>query len=290
MTLATAFADGRLPGVSPGIYSDNDFRAISELIYGESGIVLPLGKAMLVYSRIVPLVRESGSATFAEYIQLIRNDATRRKKAVDALTTNHTYFYREDHHFLHLAATARPRLVAQLEAGGRVRMWSAGCSSGEETWSLVLTFLGEDRDEGLRLARRNVRLLASDLADHVLRTASAAAYAESDVKDVPYILRQNWLTSKDGKVSVCEAARSIVRFRELNLHSDWPMRQPFDVIFCRNVMIYFDQPTKERLISRFAAQLKPGGFLYIGHSERVSGPAASLLEAVGPTIYRRRVA
>ncbi len=290
MTVAAAFANGCLPGVSPGIYSDNDFRAISELIYGESGNVLPQGKAMLVYSRIAPLVRKSGKTTFAEYIGMIRSDPAMRKQAVDALTTNHTYFYREAHHFLHFAETVRPSLVDRLEAGGAVRMWSAGCSSGEETWSLVMTFLGEERVEGHRLAKRNVLLLASDLADHVLRTASAGIYAEGDVKDVPYILRQNWLKTQDGNVAVCDAARSIVRFRELNLLGDWPMRQPFDVIFCRNVMIYFDQTTKERLISRFAAQLKPGGFLYIGHSERVSGPAASLLEAVGPTIYRRRVA
>jgi chemotaxis protein methyltransferase CheR len=289
MSLNAAFADGELPGVSPGIYGRDDFQAIAELVYGESGNVLPQGKAMLVYSRIAPLVRESGKATFRDYIASIRNDAAERKRAVEALTTNHTFFYREAHHFQHFAQTARPPLVERLNAGQRVRLWSAGCSSGEETWSLVLTLLGEDRHEGLRLAKRDVRLLASDLAQKVLRAAANATYAEADLREVPEALRSNWLNSAPDGVSVCAEARSIVRFRELNLLGDWPMRQTFDVIFCRNVMIYFDQPTKERLIARFAAQLKPGGYLYIGHSERVSGAAASMLEPVGPTIYQRGI-
>ena len=287
MTVSAAFSDGQLPGVSPGIYSHADFRAIAELVYGESGNVLPQGKAMLVYSRIAPLVRKSGKGTFRDYIAVIRKDAHERKRAVDALTTNHTFFYREAHHFHHFAATARPPLVQRLNAGERVRIWSAGCSSGEETWSLVMTLLGEDRREGLRLAKRDIRLLASDLAGHVLQSAARAVYPEGDLREVPEMLRRNWLKQGNGEVSVCPEARALVRFRELNLLGDWPMRQPFDVIFCRNVMIYFDQPTKERLVARFAAQLRPGGFLYIGHSERVTGPAAGLLEPVGPTIYHR---
>jgi chemotaxis protein methyltransferase CheR len=290
MKVAAAFADGRLPGISPGVYSDADFRAIAELVYAESGNVLPQGKAMLVYSRIAPLVRRSGSATFAEYVAMIRQDPNQRKAAVDALTTNHTFFFRENHHFEHFAEKVRPQLLAKLDRGEQVRLWSAGCSSGEETWSLILTLLGEDRREGHRLIKRDVRLLASDLADHVLRKASAARYAEADVKDVPPALRQNWLEVAEGVVSVCDLARSIVRFRELNLLGEWPMRRPFDVIFCRNVMIYFDQETKERLVSRLAHQLQPGGYLYIGHSERASGPASNELELVGPTIYRRRSA
>lgn len=287
MNILGTLPDGRLPGVSPDIYSDADFRAIAELIYAESGNVLPQGKAMLVYSRIAPLVRNSGSATFAEFVALIQTDAEQRKRAVDALTTNHTFFYREAHHFRHFAEVVRPALVERLEAGEQVRMWSAGCSSGEETWSLALTLLGEDRGQGQRLAKRNVRLLATDLARHVLQRAGEATYVATEVKDVPPALRQNWLVSGGGTIRVADEARSLVRFRELNLLGEWPLRQLFDVIFCRNVMIYFDQPTKERLVARFAAQLKPGGYLYIGHSERVSGPATGLLEPVGPTIYRR---
>ncbi|MFC3097214.1 CheR family methyltransferase [Alteraurantiacibacter palmitatis] len=290
MTLAAAFAEERLPGVSPGVYSDADFRAIAELIYAESGNVLPDGKAMLVYSRIAPLVRRAGVQTFADYIALIRQDAAERKCAVDALTTNHTFFFREAHHFAHFAQVTRPALLDRLEQGEAVRLWSAGCSSGEETWSLVLTLLGEDRREGQAILKRDVRLLASDIADQVLRRAEAASYSEAEVKDVPPALRKAWLTMQDSEVRVREEARAIVRFRQLNLMGEWPMARSFEAIFCRNVMIYFDQPTKEKLVLRFAQRLRPGAFLYIGHSERVSGPATDLLDQVGPTIYRRRAA
>ncbi len=290
MNLTAAFADGRVPGVSPDVYSDADFRAISDLIYAESGNVLPKGKAMLVYSRIAPLVRKAGKQTFADFIELIRHDPEQRKGAVDALTTNHTFFFREGHHFRHFAEHVRPHLIQQLESGARARLWSAGCSSGEETWSLVLTLLGEDRAEGLRLLKRDLVLLASDLAAHVLRKAIAATYTASEIRDLPPKLKANWLKQTGDSIAVNEETRGIVRFRELNLLGDWPMRQQFDVIFCRNVMIYFDSETKERLIGRFVDQLKPGGYLYIGHSERASGPAMKQIECVGPTIYRKKAA
>ncbi len=288
MSLTEAFSDGQIPGVSPGIYSDVDFRTIARLLHGQAGIVLPKGKATLVYSRIAPLVRQSNCGTFGEYLKLIAASPVETKRVIDALTTNHTFFYREAHHFSHLAETARPALLDKLNRGDPVRIWSAGCSSGEETWSLIVTLLGEDTAEGRRMTKRDLRVLASDLAAHVLRKAEAGDYGAVEVKDVPPVLRRNWLRDSGDAVSVSPEARSIVRFRELNLLGDWPMQQPFDVIFCRNVMIYFDLPTKERLVARFAAQLQPGGYLYIGHSERVTGPAAALLEPVGPTIYRKR--
>jgi chemotaxis protein methyltransferase CheR len=276
------------PASAPASTDRRDFAAIAEMVYGESANVLPQGKAMLVYSRIAPLVRKSGKTTFADYVALIRNDPGERKQAVEALTTNHTFFYREAHHFEHFAETVRPQLITRLQAGEKVRLWSAGCSSGEETWSLVLTLLGEDLREGKQPGEARLRVLASDLSAMFCKRRRQGTYAEADVKDVPKALCDNWLTSSEGKVSVGAKARSIVRFRELNLLGDWPMKQKFDAIFCRNVMIYFDQPTNERLLARFAAQLKPGGYLYIGHSERVSGPAAGLLDAVGPTIYERK--
>lgn len=286
-SLAAAFAE-ELPGVSPDVYDARDFRAIAELVNAEAGIVLPPGKAMLVYSRIAPRVRNTGCGTFAAYIDLVRRDPEERYRAVAALTTNHTFFHRESHHFEHFASEVRPAMVRALDAGQPARLWSAGCSSGEETWSLVMTLLGEDRTRGAQIANRNVRVLASDLADHALAKASAGLYSAADLKAVPEPLRRNWTIAAPGGVSMTEEARRIVRFRMLNLLKDWPFKGRFDVIFCRNVMIYFDQSTKERLVERFAAQLAPGGHLYIGHSERASGPAAAMLEPVGPTIYRRR--
>ncbi|HZU62570.1 MAG TPA: CheR family methyltransferase [Novosphingobium sp.] len=286
--LAGAFAKD-MPGISPDVYGEADFRAVAQIVREEAGIMLPPGKAMLVYSRLAPLVRASGKGTFKAFIEMIRERPEERRKAVCALTTNHTFFYREQHHFEHFAHTVRPWLLDELGHGEAVRMWSAGCSSGEEVFSLTMSLLGPDRPAGKALASRDVRILASDIADHALAKASAATYAEQDIAALPAPLREAWTTSTAGQVTIGPEARGLVQFKRLNLHGEWPMRRPFQVIFCRNVMIYFDQPTKDRLVERFAHQLVPGGFLYIGHSERVSGAAESMLDTVGPTIYRRRM-
>ncbi|USI71712.1 CheR family methyltransferase [Sphingomonas morindae] len=275
------------PGVSAGVYAREDFEAVRDLIYQEAGIVLPPRKATLVYSRLAPLVRATGSATFANYIQRIRADDQERRRAVSALTTNHTFFYREPHHFEHFIETVRPELVHAAETGKPVRLWSAGCSTGEETWSLVLSLLGPDRTEGRRLAQRDVAVLATDIADHALSAAREASYAADALKPVPEPLRRAWSESRDGRAAIVPDATALVRFRWLNLLGEWPMKKKFDVIFCRNVMIYFDQPTKERLVERLGQMLVPNGHLYIGHSERVTGAAARFLSPVGSTIYRR---
>ncbi len=172
---------GALAGVSPGVYGTRDFEAISKIVYDGAGIVLPPSKAMLVYSRLAPMVRDTGSGTFAVYVDKIRSDPAERTRAIEALTTNHTFFYREAHHFEHFADEVRPELMARIAAREPVRMWSAGCSSGEETWSLVLTLLGSDRAEGRRIASSDTLVLATDLASHVIAKASAATYATSDL-------------------------------------------------------------------------------------------------------------
>jgi chemotaxis protein methyltransferase CheR len=279
-----------IPGVSPDIYSATDFAEIAKIIYGAAGIVLPKGKAMLVYSRLAPLVRASATITFAKYIELIRNDKAELSKAVAALTTNHTFFYREAHHFDHLRSEVRPRILEKLRGRQPVRLWSAGCSSGEETWSIVMTLLGADRSAGLDMANRDLRVLATDIAPHAIKRAEEATYPARDMKAVPEDLRRTWTTEQGDQLVMADALRSIVRFRLLNLLGDWPIKGKFDFIFCRNVMIYFDNPTKERLVKRFCEALSPSGFLYIGHSERVTGPAANDFQLVGPTIYRRRAA
>ncbi|HMO69200.1 MAG TPA: protein-glutamate O-methyltransferase CheR [Novosphingobium sp.] len=289
MSLARALdLPGGMPGISPDIYGKADFTAVAAIVHAEAGIVLPSGKAMLVYSRLAPLVRETASGTFALYLDKVRADPAECARMIAALTTNHTFFYREAHHFEHLAREVRPGLLRRLEQRQPVRIWSAGCSSGEETWSLVMTLLGPDRAEGRRIAARDLRVLASDIAPKPVERASQASYPARDLEPVPAALRDAWTQATGENRIVGEDARAVVRFRLLNLLGEWPMRGPFQAIFCRNVMIYFDNPTKERLVARFAAMLEPGGHLYIGHSERVTGPAASLLQPVGPTIYRRQ--
>ncbi len=287
MSAALELADA-IPGVSPDIYNPTDFAAVAKIVHDAAGIVLPSGKSMLVYSRLAPLVRSSGLVTFAKYIERLRSDAQECSRAVAALTTNHTFFYREAHHFEHLQSELRPKLVQTLKDGGKVRVWSAGCSSGEETWSIVMTLLGADRHEGQQLARADLRVLATDLAPHAIEAGQRGIYPAKDLKPVPDDLRKAWTSEKGEDATIGDTPRSIVRFRLLNLLGQWPIKGRFDFIFCRNVMIYFDNPTKERLVGRFCEALHPGGYLYIGHSERVTGAATNELNLVGPTIYRRR--
>tara|TARA_R110000782_G_scaffold49622_2_gene107911 strand:+ start:46447 stop:47319 length:873 start_codon:yes stop_codon:yes gene_type:complete len=275
------------PGISAQVYSRTDFEAVREIVYDIAGIVLPPGKATLVYSRLAPLVRESGQQTFARYIDLIRKDDGERRKTVNALTTNHTFFYREAHHFEHLADVVRPALLAKVKAGHPVRIWSAGCSTGEELYSLAMTLLGPDKSAARVLLNGDVVILATDLADHAVAGAKTARYAFETLKDVPEPLVGAWVKQVGKEAHMAPEMCGMIRVKRLNLLGEWPMKRQFDVIFCRNVMIYFDQPTKERLVARFADQLLPGGHLYIGHSERVSGPAQDILSLVGGTIYRK---
>ncbi len=276
------------PGISEHVYSARDFAAVRELVYESSANVLPPNKSTLVYSRLAPLVRTSGLGTFSLYIDKLKKDAAERHKAVCALTTNHTAFFREDHHFDHFRDTTRPALLRKIAAKQPVRLWSAGSSSGEEVFSLCMTLLGPDKMEARRLLASDLAVLASDLADHVLVKARKAIYDADTLAPVPPDLRALWVREDGaGGGTIADPIRELVRFRSLNLMGQWPMKKPFDAIFCRNVMIYFDQQTKDDLVARFADQLIPGGHLYIGHSERVSGPAAQRLELVGKTIYRK---
>lgn len=285
-------SDSMVPGVSPAIYGEADFRRIADLIHAETGIVLSQRKQMLAYSRLAPLVRRSGLTSFSAFLDTLADDPRTLTEVVAALTTNHTYFHREPHHFAHFESVVRRDLVARALAGEAVRIWSAGCSTGEEIWTLLMVLLGPEREAGIRIARSKLLALASDISVNALAGARAATYPAAALDAVPDPLRRLWCAPVAGagepRLAIDPAMQALVRFRMLNLMGDWPMRSPFDVIFCRNVMIYFDTPTKERLVERFARQLAPGGYLYIGHSERVSGPATALLDPVGPTIYRRR--
>ncbi|NQX93992.1 MAG: protein-glutamate O-methyltransferase CheR [Erythrobacter sp.] len=276
-----------VPGVSPQLYSRRDFERIARMVHDEAGIVLSERKAMLAYSRIAPLVRESASGRFADYLDGLDHNAAQKTRTIAALTTNHTYFNREPHHYEHFDAKVRPALLAKAAAKQPVRLWSAGCSSGEEVWTLMMVLLGSDRHAGLKIAGQDIITLASDLADHAVSAAKAGLYPKEAMDAVPPALRSVWSEVKGDQLSIGDIPRRLVRFRELNLLRGWPFEGLFDVIFCRNVMIYFDDPTKERLVLRFAQQLKPGGYLYIGHSERVAGEANALLRCVGPTIYQR---
>jgi chemotaxis protein methyltransferase CheR len=270
------------------IFSRSDFDTISKIIYGESGNVLPVGKATLVHSRLSRRLRDRGLETFSQYVSLIQQDHDERRIAVALLTTNHTYFFREDHHFNHFRDHVRGDLIRRAKGGETIRFWSAGCSSGEEVYSLAFSLLGPERSTGLQLAQGKFAFLASDLTDSVLETGRTALYSKADIAAVPDALRRNWTKESDNNVQIVDQIRNLVRFRRLNLLREWPFTRVFNVIFCRNVMIYFDEPTKEVLVERMAECLEPGGYLYIGHSERLPGASGRHFEMVGKTIYRKR--
>jgi chemotaxis protein methyltransferase CheR len=266
-------------------FADADHRAIATLVYDEVGILLPAGKAQLVYGRLAPRVRACGLSSVADYIRRIEHDDDERSKAIDALTTNHTSFFRESHHFDDFAARLWPTLSQRLGAGGRVRLWSAACSSGEEPYTWLMTALGPDRDAAQKLLTRDLLMLATDVSPSVLKTAREGRYSQDTLRTVPGPLRSAWVRGNDDALQVDAALRDVVAFKPLNLLGEWPMRGRFDAIFCRNVMIYFDEPTKERLQARLAERLEIGGMLYIGHSERLIGTAARQFECVGRTAY-----
>ena len=268
-------------------YTQQDFAAVSAMVHAHSGICLPQTKTMLVYSRLAKLVRERGLRDFASYIDLIRRDPAERQRAIEAMTTNHTKFFREDHHFHQFERDVRTGLIDRLDAGGRVRMWCAAASTGEEPYSLAMSLLGSDRSEGRVIAGADVAILGTDLSGSVLDVARRGLYPAALASDIPLDLRQTWTRTSNGTLAIAPMLREMVRYRRLNLLNAWPMRGKFDIIFCRNVMIYFDEPTRERLVERLVDQLAPGGYLYIGHSERIGGAASSRLRPIGQTVYRK---
>lgn len=263
-------------------FTRGHFRRIAELLYATSGIHIVEAKATLVYSRLAKRLRALKLSGFGPYCELLADDGetAERSAFLSALTTNVTRFYREPHHFEHLAANVLPKLAETARAGGRVRLWSAGCSNGHEPYSIAMTVLEAIPDA----AALDVRILASDIDPVVVSTAAAGIYSAADVEPTPQAARRRFIESQpDGMVRMRDEVRQLISFRVLNLMQDWPMRGRFDVIFCRNVAIYFDDATQARLWSRFADRLTPEGRLYIGHSERATAPQ---LVSDGLTVYR----
>jgi chemotaxis protein methyltransferase CheR len=262
-----------------------DHQAIAAMVYAEVGILLPDGKAQLVYGRLAPRVRACGLASVGDYVALIGEDDEERGRAIDALTTNHTSFFRESHHFDDFNTRLWPALSARLAGGGRVRLWSAACSSGEEPYTWLMAALGPDKAAAQRLLKGDLRLLATDVSPSVLAAARTGRYAKQTLRTVPAALRATWVRGSGDPQEVDPLLRDAIAFRPLNLLGDWPIKTRFDAIFCRNVMIYFDEPTKAKLQARLAERLEVGGMLYIGHSERLAGDVARRFECVGRTAY-----
>ena len=265
----------------------SDFRQIAQLVHAGAGITLPENKVNLVYSRLAKRLRAAGVKSFRDYCALVTSSdgVDERQAMIAALTTNVTRFFREMHHFDHVRQLL-PKFLERARNGERIRFWSAGCSSGEEPYSLALTIL----DMIPNAAELDILVLATDIDPNVIAHAERGVYRASQLEDIPLALRRNRLqslrTKTDMSFRMGEEVRSLVRFRELNLLGPWPMTRKFDVIFCRNVMIYFDEETQHKLCERYAGALNADGVLYIGHSERIAGELP--FELAGHTTYQVR--
>ena len=268
------------------LFTEDDFKKIAQILHSHAGIALAEGKAALVYSRLAKRLRSLGLRSFREYCALIENhqEVDERQAMMAALTTNVTRYFREPHHFDHLRDVVMPALADRARKGGRVRLWSAACSNGQEPYSMAITVLSALPDA----ANLDVKILATDIDPNMVAEGKAGIYREEAITPVPLEMRRKWFRKAPGGWEVADELRQLVAFRELNLIGDWPMRGKFDAIFCRNVVIYFDEPTQERIWSLFAPLLEPGGSLYIGHSERVTGPATAQFETSGLTTYALR--
>ena len=265
----------------------SEFSTIAAMLYKEAGITLGPTKRDLVQGRLARRLRALGCADFAAYIALVQGSDgfAERRQMINALTTNLTGFFREQHHFDFLGDEILPQLSRLREgAKRRLRIWSAGCSSGEEPYSIAMTVHSRLPD----IDRWDAKILATDIDTDMVASGQAGNYDASRAERVSKEMRLRYMTQARGTetLHISDHLRSIIFFRYLNLLEPWPMSGPFDIIFCRNVVIYFDKPTQRRLFDRFADLLIPGGWLFIGHSESLFH-VCDRFEHLGRTIYRR---
>ncbi len=284
----------RKPDAAPeGIHllrmHDRIFERLSELIQTELGIKMPSSKKILLEARLQKRLRELGMRSHEEYCEYLFSPQGMEEELVnlmDVVTTNTTDFFREPKHFEILTSRVLPEFYSRSGSGRPVNIWSAGCSSGEEPYTLSMVLSEFARvNSGFAFS-----ILATDISTQVLRMAVRAVYPESKIAPIaPEIRKRYLLRSKSNAkqlVRIAPEARNHVRFRRLNFMEEFTFNGQLDVIFCRNVVIYFDRQTQETLFSRFCRKLIPGGYLFIGHSESLAGMDLPL-ELVAPTVYRR---
>lgn len=268
---------------------DAEFQFLRGFVLQHCGISLGEHKHQLVQGRLARRLRALGLPGFADYCALLRSDPqSELGELSSAISTNVTAFFREAHHYDLLAHELLPRWLRQKRRDGdRLRLWSAGCSTGEEPYALAMVLA-----EALERNEHPVdaRILATDLSPQALETARQGVYPLERLAGISDERRRRWMLRGEGAyaglASVHPRLRELVHLEPLNLLHAWPMSGPFDAIFCRNVVIYFDQPTKQRLFARYAQLLPVGGYLFLGHSESLHG-ISEAFELVGRTVYRK---
>ena len=265
--------------------SDREFSRIKNRVYQVAGISLSDAKRTLVISRLSKIVRALGLPGFDAYVDYLERGGSAQdgQDFVNALTTNLTRFYREDHHFEHLRSFVGA-LIAEKPRGTRLRIWSAGCSTGQEPYTIGMDLLTAFPE----LKRWDFKILATDIDTAVIAKAARGVYPENELNGLSSERMRHFEKVGDGTISIPSAVRDLVSFKPLNLITQWPMKGPFDAIFCRNVAIYFDKPTQGEVFGRFSKMLAPEAFLYIGHSENL-GSGGEGFRLVGKTIYQSKL-
>lgn len=269
---------------------DSDFQNFSRYVYNKCGINLHEGKKELVKARLGKILRQRNFSSFRKYYNHVVNDKSGRELLLllDALSTNLTYFFRESQHFDFLKARALPEIVKEKmpSRNNTIRFWSAGCSSGEEAYSIAIA-----ASEILNHNEKwHIKILATDLSTKVLAKAHTGIYEKGKIDIIPYELKRRYFQRGDNKwkgyCRVKEEVKKNITFQRLNLGEDFRFTVPFDVIFCRNVMIYFDDFTKNTLIEKLFRNLSHGGYLFIGHAESLTS-IKHPFKYIQPSIYQK---
>lgn len=267
------------------VMEDAEFEKYRKLIYDTVGINLGLAKKQLLMTRLAKRMNELQLRSYDAYREHILRDASGQEMVLllNAVSTNKTDFFRENNHFEFLNQHVYPQLKQQPS----IRIWSAACSSGEEPYTIAMTLV---EALGGSVGNKDVKILATDISTKVLDEGEKGQYSSKILEPIAPQLRQKYFkripSQWDDLYEVSDQLKSLIRFRRLNLMEDFPLRAKFDFIMCRNVMIYFDKPTQERLVNRLAEYIEPGGYLFIGHSESLIGVKTDL-KYVQSSIYRR---
>ena len=268
-------------------FGDKDFNFLRDFVKERTGINLSDSKRELVYGRLAKRLRLLKLGGFTEYCELLKQgDDTETANLVDSITTNLTSFFRENHHFEYLADKLIPRVLGEKQQSRRLRIWSAGCSTGEEPYSIAMVVKESMPSTG----GWDAKILATDLDSKVVAKSKTGVYDLKRITTLPSNRLNRWFNKgkgdKAGQIQTAQALQELITFKQLNLMHEWPINGPFDVIFCRNVVIYFDKPTQRILFNRFADLLDDNGILFIGHSESLF-KVSDRFKLLGKTIYQK---
>jgi chemotaxis protein methyltransferase CheR len=263
--------------------STEDFNAIAAMLRDIAGITLGPNKRDLVFGRLNRRLRALGLQDFTQYRHYLDgpDGADEVREMINALTTNLTSFFREGHHFDCLANQALPWAMAN-NPNRRLRLWSAACSSGEEPYSIAMVLARALSGKGAW----DARILATDIDTNMVATAQAGCYDADRAGTIPEVFSRQIKRRADGRIDMPDSLKASITFNPLNLLGEWPMRGPFDIVFCRNVVIYFEKDVQRVLFGRIADLMPAGGWLFIGHSESLLG-VSDRFEGLGRTIYRK---